>query len=399
MMSVNNNSTKLMGIKEYEYIPDIIDHPKIKSSNLIREIFKYISDFFGEKIGKQILFSKVTPKKMHEKTELIDVGRADEIFIHEKATKVDLNALVIYPSEPSKRWILVFNGMGDQYTNHTGALKKLADDSQANILTFDYRSVGKSTGKATSMEDLIHDGEMALNFLIKGQQINPKNILFYGHSMGGGVAAKLHQKVNHPGPFLSESSFSTFAAAISLKRGRLMGFLVKLFNWDLDATKLFKSDQLRGKGFIVNRRDPIVKYEISLYKHLKKNLPQGTSITRIKIGTKYAKESMEPTIEKINKIMKIVSRKRSKAKKSEQVASDYQNAMAELKKKKLLHHIQHPHERILDRTYSYNTSPQLPPKPEDLTSSLFKKFRAEDEVAYKKIISLIGPEGALWNEV
>lgn len=398
---------------EYNYTPPETHHPVIKSSSTVKAIFKALGDFFGEQVGKIILSAKVKKEVLensHQKQiDLVNAKLGKEIIIHDNAARVDLNAFAIEPKEPSARWIVVFNGMGDQYVNHVGALKKLADDADANILTFDYRSVGKSKGRATSMEDLIHDGEMVLDYLTNtsGVRVDPKNILFYGHSMGGGVAAKLHQKTNHLGPLLCESSFSTFAAAISVKRGRLVGYFVKLFNWDLDATKLFEKEKMKGKGFIVNRRDPTVRYEISLYHHLKKLLPAGTTIKRIKIGSKSAKENMTSTIEKIQVITKVIKKPLQKGEKVEkQPTSDFQKTMQKLKEKRIIHLIQHPHERIMDRVYSYGSESnrdkvgsRKQSEIAELIQGLYEKFKQEDEAAYEKILELIGENGELWSEV
>lgn len=60
-----------------------------------------------------------------------------------------------------------------------------------NALIIDYRGYGKSSGEIKAEQDLYADGLAAWEFLVKGKQIAPENIIIWGRSLGGAVACEL----------------------------------------------------------------------------------------------------------------------------------------------------------------------------------------------------------------
>ena len=84
--------------------------------------------------------------------------------------------------------------MGDCYEKHLESMKQLANHTGAKVVSFNYRGVGDSAKiTANSAADLISDGKAMFDHLVK-QGLNKENILLYGHSMGGGVAAEIAQR-------------------------------------------------------------------------------------------------------------------------------------------------------------------------------------------------------------
>ena len=72
---------------------------------------------------------------------------------------------------------------------------------------FDYRGYGQSNGKPTE-QGTYKDAEAAWQYLIEERQVNPKEILIFGQSLGGAVASWLAQ--NHtPGALILESTFTS----------------------------------------------------------------------------------------------------------------------------------------------------------------------------------------------
>ena len=59
-----------------------------------------------------------------------------------------------------------------------------------NVLIFDYPSYGKSTGKI-SEENIYKAAEEAWNFLLTEKKVRSNNIIIWGRSLGGAVAAHL----------------------------------------------------------------------------------------------------------------------------------------------------------------------------------------------------------------
>lgn len=350
-------------------------------------ILNLLGDFFGSQLGKVILASRVKKNEIlagaAKRKQLIRSGIGEEIAIKNAAGSVSLDAFTIKSTMPSDKWIVVFNGMGDQSDNHIKALEQFGKDTNANICTFDYRGVGGSRGKAVSMQSLVHDGEMVIDYLKNGKNIDPKNIMLYGHSLGGGVAARVHADLNHAGPLISESSFKSFAAAVSMKKGKIFAFFVKLFNWDLDAAICFEN--MKGKAIVVNRRDPTVRYtEASLYKKLKKTAQPGNVINRVKIGTKHHRETFGKV--QVKHGQKNINKKNETKDAKQAISSEFQQQMRVLKKKRLTHLLQHPHERVMDRVFKYTVDANIH---NQAIQDLREKFHQEDLEAYKKINQLI----------
>ena len=66
------------------------------------------------------------------------------------------------------------------------------------MFIFDYRGYGQSEGKP-SEQGLYRDGAAAWRFLTEQKQFAPQNIVIFGRSLGGAVAAKLAADVQARG--------------------------------------------------------------------------------------------------------------------------------------------------------------------------------------------------------
>lgn len=91
------------------------------------------------------------------------------------------------------------------------------------VFIFDYRGYGQSQG-TPSEEGTYIDAEAAWNYLIKTEGIPGDRVIFYGHSLGGAVAAHLAAKVK-PGALILEA---TFTSAPDLGKSMFPFFPVRL---------------------------------------------------------------------------------------------------------------------------------------------------------------------------
>jgi len=369
---------------------------KFSFSQLFSSLTQQIRNKGGNYIGNKLTHVKSNPEKISKnldtRSELIKSGSAELKKIVTKGNSakrlIELDALQIKPKEPSEKWIIIFNGVGDQYEGHLKALEQLAEDVGANVLTFNYRGVGDSKGKkAKSAQELVDDGESVIKYL-KETGISKKNMLLYGHSMGGGVAAEVYSKtMNNKGSLVSESSFSTLSAAVKEKRGKLVSYLFKKLKWDLDGFTSFQAAQ-GNKAVIVNRRDPTVRYqEASLYKQLTKELEEGQELHRLKIGSKRDVD-YEPKV-KVDPKTKVSKEEKVPL---ENKPSEYKKAYSQLKKKGLIKYLYHPHQRIMDRLQNVK-DPVKPSKTlskvnADAINQINNKFNKEDDQAYAKMTAL-----------
>jgi fermentation-respiration switch protein FrsA (DUF1100 family) len=82
----------------------------------------------------------------------------------------------------------------------------------ADVLIFDYRGYGKSTG-SPSEEGLYKDARAAYDHLVFDRKIDPKRIVIVGQSLGGGVALELAQHVDHR-MLVLESTFTSMCDVV-----------------------------------------------------------------------------------------------------------------------------------------------------------------------------------------
>jgi fermentation-respiration switch protein FrsA (DUF1100 family) len=75
------------------------------------------------------------------------------------------------------------------------------------VFIFDYRGYGQSEG-TPSEEGTYLDADASWNYLIKTERIPRDRLIFYGHSLGGAVAAQLATKVK-PRALILEAAFTS----------------------------------------------------------------------------------------------------------------------------------------------------------------------------------------------
>jgi uncharacterized protein len=119
-----------------------------------------------------------------------------------------------------------------------------------SVFAFDYRGYGKSDGEFPSETAVYADAERAWDYLIQDRKIPPKQIVIYGHSLGGAIAINLAAHHPNAGGLIVQSSFSS--ALDMAKR-----------NW---WTAIFPVDVLLNQRFDSIRKVPQLKMPV-LYLH------------------------------------------------------------------------------------------------------------------------------------
>lgn len=115
---------------------------------------------------------------------------------------------------PAERcWLVWFLGNGELYEFCMGDVQKLAALAGLNALMFNYRGVCQSEGVLSCAQDLVEDGILCVDHLKSSFGAAEKNILLFGHSIGGAVAA--HVKLQHAplAAVVIERSFRDFSCA------------------------------------------------------------------------------------------------------------------------------------------------------------------------------------------
>jgi fermentation-respiration switch protein FrsA (DUF1100 family) len=170
------------------------------------------------------------------------------------------------PAKNAKFTLLFCHGNGGNISHRLENIN-IFNGLGVNCLIFDYRGYGTSGGKPTE-NDLYIDAQTAYDWLINEKKISPENIIIYGQSLGGSVAAYLASNVKAKG-LIIESCFTSFAD-IAKKRYPYMP--IKLL-----AKYNFKTmDYLKKVNYPVliihSRNDDIVPFEFGwrLYKEAAK---------------------------------------------------------------------------------------------------------------------------------
>lgn len=85
--------------------------------------------------------------------------------------------------------VLHLHGNAANITNHWPLVAWLPE-AGFNVLMFDYRGFGRSTGKPT-LDGLVQDAHSALRALRARPDVDAARIMVYGHSLGGATALRL----------------------------------------------------------------------------------------------------------------------------------------------------------------------------------------------------------------
>lgn len=110
------------------------------------------------------------------------------------------------PRHGSKQALLFFHGNAGNIS-HRGASVEIFHRLGLNVFIFDYRGYGKSEGKPDE-KGLYKDARAAWRYLSKERGFGQEEIILFGRSLGGAVAAKLAAEIQ-PGGLILESTFSS----------------------------------------------------------------------------------------------------------------------------------------------------------------------------------------------
>lgn len=129
------------------------------------------------------------------------------------ASGILLDSAVIIRTPATKRWMLYSGGNGEFYENSLVDMNLLGHALNANVIMYNARGVGHSTGYVSHTSNLVEDAKVVLQHYIKVYSISPEHLLLFGHSIGGGVVAELGAKYFPSSPVVIDRSFSSLSDA------------------------------------------------------------------------------------------------------------------------------------------------------------------------------------------
>jgi alpha/beta superfamily hydrolase len=204
--------------------------------------------------------------------------KAEEIWI--KCEDATLYGEIYIPDVVPAPAVLICHGMDSQGFHFLKIYSQLAKTACQNglvSLVFDFRGVGKSTGKFDYGYAEQHDVKCALNYLASGEEVQGKKIFIVGHSLGGVVslyAVQNEKRVNGlvlwstpPNQMRNVKKF------IRRTRGKLGLYLFQFSSWIdkfFDVSRFFKLEvyginlrpkNVKEKLMKLNGREEVSKLE------------------------------------------------------------------------------------------------------------------------------------------
>lgn len=140
------------------------------------------------------------------------------------------------PRSGSKRVLLFFHGNAGNIS-HRGESVAIFHRLGLNVFIIDYRGYGASAGKPSEL-GLYRDARAAWRYLTVDRGFAPSQIVIFGRSLGGVVAAKLASQ-ERAGALILESSLSS-AKDAAREIFPLLSWLV-ILRYELDAAKYVRS--------------------------------------------------------------------------------------------------------------------------------------------------------------
>lgn len=110
------------------------------------------------------------------------------------------------PYPGARRVLLFFHGNAGNISHRQDSLE-IFHRLGLNVLILDYRGYGRSEGRP-SEAGLYRDARAAWDHLVEVRGVAPSDIVLFGRSLGGAVAAQLASQAQ-PGALILESTFSS----------------------------------------------------------------------------------------------------------------------------------------------------------------------------------------------
>lgn len=113
------------------------------------------------------------------------------------------------PCENPRASIVFFHGNGEDVSSCGPEMSRWRRSLNVCVLVMDFRGYGKSEGKPVESL-LVNDGVLSANWLAERQGTTPDQIILWGRSIGGGVAAGVAEVI-HPRAMFMECTFDSLA--------------------------------------------------------------------------------------------------------------------------------------------------------------------------------------------
>ena len=110
------------------------------------------------------------------------------------------------PREQARGTLLFSHGNAGNISHRLDSLR-IFNDLGLNVLMYDYRGYGQSTGRP-SEQGVYKDAEAAFDWLVEQRDVSPEQVVLFGRSLGGAVSAELATR-RPAACLITESTFSS----------------------------------------------------------------------------------------------------------------------------------------------------------------------------------------------
>lgn len=117
--------------------------------------------------------------------------------------------------EPSPLTVLYLHGNAGNISTNLGRAALLRSLG-VSVLSIDYRGYGLSSGPFASEERLYEDAQAAYRYLHQDRGIDPRQLVIYGHSLGGAIALNLAGEVPALAALIIDASFTSMVDMVVL---------------------------------------------------------------------------------------------------------------------------------------------------------------------------------------
>ncbi|KPI90229.1 hypothetical protein ABL78_0611 [Leptomonas seymouri] len=199
-----------------------------------------------------------------------NLAKKDKVIEEEKVPslnrKIQLQTLVVKQSYETSRWVVYCGGNAEFLENTINDIHVIADALKAHAVLFNPRGIGHSTGFITTLRDVVEDTASVTKYFVEKEKINEKNLVLFGHSIGGAAAAEVVAQCHPQASLVLDRSFASMsdaAIAFSSLTPKATKKLFPLFVGDLRTIDSWNSITHKRKLILYSKLDEIIKYDVS----------------------------------------------------------------------------------------------------------------------------------------
>ncbi|MBM3201543.1 MAG: hypothetical protein FJZ56_03950 [Chlamydiae bacterium] len=174
-----------------------------------------------------------------------------------------LDGVEIY--QKSKKWIIHLPDRSYGYEHRLKEAIESSKEMQVNVLTANWKGVGKSRGMTLNSQSMVDDAQMMVEHLLK-KGVKKEDIAIYGRSMSANIAVKAAKDtgvnvIADRGMKSIEDVVTNFSSALKLPGIYSFLSLLSYIGWKINATKEFFETKA-FKALIHSKQDGVI-----LHKH------------------------------------------------------------------------------------------------------------------------------------